>query len=239
MYQESAEIYDAIYSWKDYRKEAELIHRLIRRHKRSDGISLLDVACGTGSHIAFLKRYYEVEGLDINPRMLREARRKNPGVQFLRGDMRTFDLARQFDVVTCLFGSICFMPSLRAMREATRNMARHVRPGGLLIIEPFITPEAVRKKSVHAVLRERKGIKVARMHVSVVRGRVLEVPSHFLVGTPHGVRHFVEKVRYSLFHTEEHFRAFKAAGLRVRHYAKGPMGRGVCVGMKPRQERQK
>ncbi len=230
---ESGEVYDALYSWKDYRREADLVHRLIRRLCHGPALSLLDVACGTGSHLAFLRKHYRVEGVDISPRMLRSARRRNPGIPLHVGDMRTFDLGRQFDVVTCLFGSICYMPGLRAMRRATGNMARHVRPGGLLILEPFITPQAVRRGHISAVLSEDRDLKVARMSVGVARGRTLVVPSHLLVGTPRGVRHFREDNRYHLFSREEHVAAFRAAGLDVRHYARGPMGRGLYVGRRP------
>src|SRR5437879_12317277 len=41
MYRESARYYDEIYSYKDYKKEAEKIHRIIRKYKTNLGNSLL------------------------------------------------------------------------------------------------------------------------------------------------------------------------------------------------------
>jgi len=62
LYDRSAEFYDAIYSFKNYEKEAAKLHELIQKHKRSRGNNQLEVACGTGSHITYLKNDYTVEG---------------------------------------------------------------------------------------------------------------------------------------------------------------------------------
>ena len=65
MFSRSADIYDAVYSFKDYAAEAERIHTLIQ--ERTPGAAtLLDVACGTGKHLEQLARWYEVQGLDLN-----------------------------------------------------------------------------------------------------------------------------------------------------------------------------
>jgi hypothetical protein len=45
-----AKHYDQLYSWKDYKKEVDIIRALIRPHKQSLGTDLLEVACGTGKH---------------------------------------------------------------------------------------------------------------------------------------------------------------------------------------------
>ena len=42
-----------------------------------EGIEILDLACGIGRHsIEFAKRGYKVTGLDINPILLKEARKR-------------------------------------------------------------------------------------------------------------------------------------------------------------------
>ena len=61
MFANSAHLYDAVYSFKDYRAEAEQLRDLIE--ERSPGAStLLDVACGTGKHLEQLRAWYEVVG---------------------------------------------------------------------------------------------------------------------------------------------------------------------------------
>ena len=89
-YSTSAQFYDAIYQWKDYAGEAEKLHALIEQEKRSPGNALLDVACGTGAHIPFLREHYTIEGVDISPDMLEVARQRHPGIVFHQGDMTDF-----------------------------------------------------------------------------------------------------------------------------------------------------
>ena len=96
MFHESARLYDAIYSFKDYAAEAGWLRYLLTEHGHPAG-TLLDVACGTGEHLRHLRDHYRVEGLDLDPGMLDVARAKLPGVPFHQGDMRDFDLGRRFD----------------------------------------------------------------------------------------------------------------------------------------------
>jgi len=137
MYRQLANYYDEIYHFKDYQKEAEKIETLINQYKKSPGNNLLDVACGTGNHIAYFKQHYSVEGLDFSSEMLRIARKKHPDVVFYRGDMTSFKLKNRFDIITCLFSAIGHVKTKARMRRAVRNMASHLQPGGLMILEPW------------------------------------------------------------------------------------------------------
>lgn len=125
MFSKSASLSDLFYAWKDYAREADRLQTLIAEHKRSPGTSLLDEACGSGGHIAFLRRRYTVEGLDLDPSVLEIARQKHPDIRFHRGGMVEFDLARRYDVVVCFFSSIGYVKTLPRLRQATRTMAPH------------------------------------------------------------------------------------------------------------------
>ena len=84
MYPKSARYYDAIYAFKDYAKEAERLHTLVLEHKRSDGVRLLDVACGTGNHLEHLRDHYQVEGVDLDHDMHAIASHKSPIFPFTK-----------------------------------------------------------------------------------------------------------------------------------------------------------
>ena len=103
MFRHTAHVYDLLYesSGKDYAAEAHALHTLIQQ-RAPGAASLLDVACGTGGHLVHLRRWYDVVGVDIDPGMLDEARRRLPGVTFVQGDMRTFRVDRTFDAVYVL-----------------------------------------------------------------------------------------------------------------------------------------
>jgi ubiquinone/menaquinone biosynthesis C-methylase UbiE len=82
MFSKSQRYYDVIYSGKDYAQEAAHVKWLIVEHKRSDGNALLDIACGTGGHVPYLRDDFAYEGLDLDPVMLALARERFPDVPF-------------------------------------------------------------------------------------------------------------------------------------------------------------
>ncbi len=235
MYTRSAEVYDAIYDsiGKDYAQEAEKLHKFIQGHKRSPGNRLLDAACGTGRHLEHLRKWYDVEGLDLSPEMLEVARRRLPNVPLHRDDLLRFRLERRFDAITCLFGSIAYVKTFENLRRAVANMAEHLVPGGVLVIEPFLRPEDFRSQYLHANFVDRPDLKVARMNVSAREGNVFIANFHFLVGTPEGIEYFTEHHELGMFTDEEYRDALRSAQLEVFHDPEGPMGRGLFLGRKP------
>src|SRR5947208_12500108 len=141
---ERAELYELIHrsGAAERSHHAELLHNMIQA-RVSEARSLLDVACGTGWHLELLSNRYEVEGVDLSPAMLELARARVSASALHSGDMRAFDLGSQFDAVICLSSSIAHMPSVEDLRAAIANMARHIRVGGVLVVEPWDFPEDV------------------------------------------------------------------------------------------------
>jgi SAM-dependent methyltransferase len=230
----SAEYYDAIYTaMKDYEIESERIHAVIQEYGRSDGADVLDVACGTGIHIGHLSRHYTAAGLDIDPAMLAIARRKHPRVAFHEASMVDFALGRQYDAVLCLFAAIAYAQTVDRLRQTLRTIAAHTRPGGVVLVEPFIPPERWVEGHVGANFVDQPELKVARMVASRRDGRIAILDFHFLVATPDGVNHFTERHDLALFTHEEYLEAFRGAGLETSHDPDGLMGRGLYIGVKP------
>lgn len=232
MFTKSAEWYDAIYSWKDYPREAERLHHFIERHAQRPAATLLDVACGTGGHLPYLKAHYGVEGLDLDEEMLALARQRCPDVVFHRADMIDFDLQRQFDVVACLFSSIAYAKTLPRLRQALASMHRHVRPGGLVIVEPFIRPDLFTPGHVSAIFVDRPDLKIARINVTTVENGTATLPFHYLVGTPEGVQYLTERHEMALFSHDDYLAACRATGLDVVYDEEGLMGRGLYIGIR-------
>jgi ubiquinone/menaquinone biosynthesis C-methylase UbiE len=231
MFKNSANIYDAIYSFKDYGRECQTLERHIAQHKRSQGKALLDVACGTGHHIGFLKLKYEVEGLDLEPQLLDVARQRNPGVQFHQGDMTDFQLPSAFDVITCLFSAIGYVQTESRLKQALKSMRDHLEPGGVILVEPWFSPETYKEGTVHAVFVDRPDLKVARMNVSTVKDRLSIIDFHYLVGTISGIERYEEHHELGLFTQQEFTSAMQECGLKVTHDAEGLTGRGLYIGV--------
>jgi ubiquinone/menaquinone biosynthesis C-methylase UbiE len=231
MFTKSAQYYDALYHFKDYTTAAEQLHRLIQQH-HPGAQTLLDVGCGTGRHLEVLKSFYRVEGLDINPDLLRLARQRCPDVRLHESDMVGFELDSVYDVVTCLFSSIGYVKTPARMEAAIASMARHLRPGGMLFLEPWFSPEKYWVGKVTANFVDQPELKIAWMYTSEIQDQVSIFDIHYLVGTPREISHFVERHEMGLFTHEEYLQSFQKAGLNVSYDAKGLFGRGMYTGRK-------
>lgn len=236
MYGKLADLYDPIYSFKDYRRETALLVALARRHARSVGRDWLDVACGTGRHLEELARRYRCVGVDSSPEMLRIARRRLPRTRLVRGDVRRFRLRRRFDVVSCLFSSIGYLPDETGLREAFRNLAAHLKPGGLMIVEPWLPPGRFRPGHVGLVTYDAPELKIARMNDATIEGGRSVMRMHYLVGRRgEPVRHVVSVHRLSLFPRGRTLALLRDAGLTAWFDPDGLMpGRGLFLAVAPR-----
>ncbi len=210
----AGEIYDALFDNKDYQQEATRIESLIRQLKQTDGQRLLDVACGTGSHLVFLADKFAVTGLDRSTAQLKRARQKLPAVEFHQANMLDFHLEQHYDVVTCLFRSIGYANQLGAMRQAVQNMASHLRPGGLLIIEPFFTPEVYQSGYLEANFVDQPNLKAGNIVACVTDNDQAIGDIYTLVGQPTAIDCFVERHTWGLYSLDEYQEAIRDAGLQ-------------------------
>lgn len=229
IYDRFAPFYDEMFAFKDYEGEADYLAEVIRRHHPT-ARSLLDVACGSGRHLEQLRREFEVEGLDLNPRFLEIARHRLPGVPLHEGDMTEFDLGRTFHVVTVLFSSIALVRTIGAMEQSIATLARHVAPGGLLLVEPLWEPDAHREGELKLNVVDKPDLKIAWAYANERVGDLAHWENHFLVATPDGIDSFVEVQEAGLFTDAQYRHAFASAGLAcVEWDPEGPWGRGLYV----------
>ncbi len=112
---------------------------------------------------------------------------------------------------------------------ALRCFRRHLKPAGVIVVEPWFVPEQWRIGSLHLQTGEGEGIKVCRMCVSEQEGSLSLLRFHYLVARPSGVEHFVEDHRLALRTVDEMLAAFQQAGLTVRYDPEGITGRGIYL----------
>ncbi len=235
MFLKSEIYYDALYEeglGKDYLAETEKARKLIQKYCQSGGVNLLDVACGTGTHAGHFSRHYKVEGMDVDPDMVALARKKHEKIRFFQGDMLEFNLNRRFDAITCLFSSVGYARTKGNLHKAVKAMTRHLRDGGVLLVEPWFTPEQWTVGRTHALHVDKPDLKITRMSHSRKRGKISIVEFHYLVGTRDGIQHFMETHELGLFTHADYVNAFQSAGLEVFHDKKGLDGRGLYIGKK-------
>jgi SAM-dependent methyltransferase len=234
-YDDASLYYDAIYEeMKDYAAEADLLRHLLERHARRPIRDLLDMACGTGLHDQYLKAFFNVEGADLSSSQLAIARRRCPDLVFHEADMTSFDLGREYDAVTCLFSAIGHVITEERLRAAVQAMAAHVRPGGVVVIEPFIDPSDYRPGHLGVEEGESAGARVLRVSYSERAGNVLKLTMHHY--TSAGGRVSVSQplqFEIAMFTANQMRGAMESAGLEVFHDPEGLMGRGLYIGRAP------
>ena len=235
MYKGLAKYYDLIYSWKDYKGEAEKVRALIAKYKQSDGNSLLEVACGTGKHLQYLRDGFQYTGLDLNDGMLKIARKRFPSTRFEKGNMINFNLGKKFDIIICLFSSIGYVKTRDNLRKTLDNFSRHLKPGGICIIEPWLTPASYKVGKAHMTVYDGNDIKIARLNVSKAKGGISILEMHHLIAEKNKkIRYIVTREELGLFDTQETLKLMEGAGLDAKFLRKNEFdrGRGILVGVR-------
>ncbi len=228
MFSATADLYDLVYSFKDYRAEADKIRALIAR-ERPDARNILDVACGTGEHARFLAADFAVDGIDVEPRFIELAKTKLPGRDFRVADMRSFELPSKYEVVQCLFSSIGYLLTPKEVVAAFTCFRRHLALGGIILIEPWLSPEGYEAGHLNMVVVDRPEVKICRMNVSQREGDVSVLRFHYLVATKEGVQQIEETHRLALFSTATLMGFLREAGLETTFDPVGLFGRGLFV----------
>jgi ubiquinone/menaquinone biosynthesis C-methylase UbiE len=124
------------------------------------GQQVLDIGCGTGAlTLRAAQRGAKVKGIDISPQMLEIAaqRVKSAGltasVELVEMGVAELDAeeAQRYDAVT---SGLCLSElSEDEVRYTLKQVARILRPGGLLLIGDEIRPRRFAHRLIHSVVR--------------------------------------------------------------------------------------
>jgi demethylmenaquinone methyltransferase/2-methoxy-6-polyprenyl-1,4-benzoquinol methylase len=133
-YRNYAGIYDRLFD--SMNKGLKLVG--IRMFRPSKGMSILDVGCGTGSHLELYQRYKcDLYGIDLSPSMLNVARKR-------LGNTAQLDLgdATKMPYVDDKFDLVISMLSLHEMSPETRSavlneIKRVLKSDGRLLLIDF------------------------------------------------------------------------------------------------------
>lgn len=234
VFKELAQYYDLIYSWKDYRKEADKIKSLIKKHKKSDGQDLLEVACGTGKHIHYLREEFSILATDGNQAMLSVAKKNNPDIRFKIADMVQLNLGKKFDVILCLFSSIGYIKTYSNLKKTIQNFSQHLKTGGVVIIEPWFAETIYITGLPSMTTYDGENIKIARLCVSQKRGILSVMDMHYLIAEKNQkMKHSVERHELAMFDTDKILDIMRQNQLKAKFLKNGLMkDRGLCIGVK-------
>lgn len=136
LYADLSGYYDRFCLDVDYAAQADFAARVARTFGHGDGHAYLDLACGTGQHLAHMAaRGYAGTGLDNSQAMLDQAALRCPEADWICCDLAGFDTPGRFDLITCFLYSIHYSHPRAALQETLRRAFAALRPGGVLLFD--------------------------------------------------------------------------------------------------------
>lgn len=132
--------YEIAFNYREIDKEVGFLEDVFRTHSNRKVRSVLDIACGTCSHLLKLaKKGYIVGGLDISTEMLEYARKRfdqnNFKARLLKSNMRKFKTDKYYDSVICMGDSLAYLLEDEEYYSHLDSVAKSLEKGGLYIVD--------------------------------------------------------------------------------------------------------
>lgn len=97
---------------------------------------VLELGCGTGNFTRCLaERGYHVKGTDLSEEMLRQARRKLPGIDFAKQDMRFFSEKERYHAIVSVCDSVNYLQNYDDLEQMLVCVRRALTDDGVLIFD--------------------------------------------------------------------------------------------------------
>jgi len=200
---------------KEYAEETELFSKAIKEHSKIEARTLLHLGCGAGGNDYTFKKHFNVTGVDISEGMLEIARKLNPEVTYLYGDMRTIRLSECFDAVA-IPDSIGHMTTLEDLRKAIITADKHLKPGGVLLIVADIRKDFKDKNFVYT--GSKGDVEVTLFENNYIpdpNGTILEVTCFFLIRRKGKLEIHTESDIVGIFKMEVWLNLLKEVGFEI------------------------
>ncbi len=133
-YQNIASFYDSFQGSVRAKNYLELIKKQAKLEDIRD-LVVLEVACGTGEILKLLSEQNETFGIDISSKMIELAREKDKKSIYQVGDMRSFNLEKEFDLILCPYDSINHLLSFSDWEKTFANIKNHLKDKGKFIFD--------------------------------------------------------------------------------------------------------
>jgi len=134
LYNSLSEVYEMMYtSFINYEEEYLFYSEKLMRHGCK---SLIEIGCGTGrlaNH--FVKKRFIYTGLDMSIDMLSIAKKNNPGLQFIHGDMRNFELADKPEACIITGRTVSYLLTNKDVSDAITAIHNNLGACGILCFD--------------------------------------------------------------------------------------------------------
>lgn len=173
----------------------------------------LELGIGTGLiALPLAARGVPVHGVDASPDMVAKLREKPDGdtIPVVLGDFAEVPVEERFFLIFVVFNTLFALQTQRDQVRCFQNVAAHLTPDGVFVVEAFVPEAAFAPLRVTAVESDRAGLKISR-HDPVAQ----RLKSQHVVLRDGEVRLYPVEVRYA-WPAELDLMA-ELAGLHLRH----------------------
>ncbi len=137
-YNKFLDYYDEIVRWINSPLEDEvefLIEDCINEYF-PEAKTILEAACWTGTVAEELqKRWYKIQGFDINDKALKKAWEKIWEKNVFHWDMTNYNFGKKYDVILCNYNSICHLLKFEDWTKFFENTYNHLNENWLFVFD--------------------------------------------------------------------------------------------------------
>lgn len=151
--------YHVLYDQRNDAEAEEFIDRMVKVVQLPVGSKALDLACGDGRHCRVLAKHgFEVTGIDLANESINIAENKAGGHErYMVDDIRTFQLAEQFDLITNLFTSFGYFNRNEENAKVLDRVHQHLNKEGYFILD-FLNLTYVKLNLVEEEIVQKQGV---------------------------------------------------------------------------------
>jgi SAM-dependent methyltransferase len=223
----SSPYYDLLYYKRNEQEAAAFIKLLIHYLNPKPGSTMLDIACGKGSHSRVLAEMgFDVTGIDLSESAIEEAKNyEADNLHFFQHDMRLPFYINYFDYAFNFFTSFGYFHTRREHDNAMRTIAQSIKADGIFVIDYLNTHYA----EDHLVKSEEANIDGSLFHITRWHDDEHFFKQIQLKGTDALLKHlttekvakfsfgdFTDMLAYQQMQVQEVFGDYKLGGYDVR-----------------------
>lgn len=216
IYNELAKYYD-LFGYSNYKKQSLFLSKIANKYIKNfkNNRQALDLACGTGEHLKFLKEKFKVSGQDINQGMINIARAKNPHIKIVHGDLNRLKIKNNFyGLIYCFSSSIQYILNPSDLLKTFSNIHDGLRMGGVFVFDLAYCREKWQEGYVGIRTVVKDDLQIAEIFKSQSKNNISYYNPIYLINKKNKFKFYIDNHRIYLYKINQVKRALKTSGFK-------------------------